>query len=65
MNRPRSRRMRPLAAAVIALSGVTLLGGCETILKDAFVTGTTTYLFTGLLPALLPTDTESDDSGQA
>lgn len=52
-------------AAVIALGGVTLLGGCETILKDAFVTGTTTYLFTGFLPSLLPTDTESDDSGQA
>jgi hypothetical protein len=57
--------MRHLVAGVIALSGVTLLGGCDTILKDAFVTGTTTYLFTGFFPSLLPTDTESDDSGQA
>lgn len=64
MNHPRRRKSKPLVAAAVALSGATLLSGCDTILKEAFVDGTTSYLFTGFFPSLLPDETDAGDATQ-
>ena len=64
MNRPRRRKSQPLMLIAIALSGSTLFGGCETIFKDAFVSGTKNYFLTGFLPSLIPTDFVAGDTAE-
>ena len=65
MNRPRRRRSQPLIWATAALSGATLFGGCETILKDALVSGTKDFVINGVLPSLVPVGLMTGDTTQA
>ena len=55
-------RSTVLATLAATLSGGSLFGGCETILRDAFVNGTKSYVLTGVLPSLVAPFTETEDS---
>ena len=62
MKPTRHSRLTELVTLAATLSGGSLFGGCETILWDAFVNGTKSYVLTGVLPSLVAPFTEVEDS---
>ena len=65
MKPTRYSRTTVLAAFSAALCGGTLFGGCETILKDALVSGTKDFVINGVLPSLVPVGLMTGDTTQA
>lgn len=60
--RTKAKLPKYAALLMLALGGGTVLSSCQTLLRDAVVIGTKTYVLQGLLPSLMPVTEDEDDT---